>query len=46
MSRGQKTSGMEQIPPVFSRPLWKDAFFWTLIGTACLWAFAIWLFFF
>jgi hypothetical protein len=36
------SSGMEKMPPIFSRPLWRDGFFWILIGTACLWAAFFW----
>ncbi|GIL00800.1 MAG: hypothetical protein BroJett030_06990 [Alphaproteobacteria bacterium] len=44
MRRGRRPSGMEQLPPVFSRPLWKDAFFRLTVAMACLWALAIaWL---
>ena len=45
-SKANKTSGLEQIPHVFSRPLWKDRFFWLMIATAIGWALVIWYLFF
>ncbi|MFZ1816154.1 MAG: hypothetical protein WBO55_13400 [Rhizobiaceae bacterium] len=39
-------SGLENTPPVFGRPLWKDRFFWLMIGTALFWCAVIWYFFF
>ena len=36
--RERRTSGLEQIPHVFSRPVWKDRFFWLMIATAAGWA--------
>lgn len=46
MNARRRSSGLEQIPAVFGRPLWKDAFFWATIATACFWALALgWLFF-
>jgi len=45
-SGARRTSGLEQIPPVFSRPLVKDRFFWLLIGMIVAWAAVLWYFFF
>ena len=45
MTRKHQPSGLEQIPPVFSRPLWKDAFFWLLIAMIAFWAQVLWYFF-
>lgn len=42
----RKSSGLEQLPRIFSRPLWKDAFFWLLVGMLVAWAvFLRWLIF-
>ncbi len=46
MSRQRQASGLKQIPPVFDRPLWRDAFLWLLIVMICLWTVAIVYFFF
>jgi hypothetical protein len=35
--------GLEQLPKVFSRPVWRDRFFWLLVATAMGWAVILWL---
>jgi hypothetical protein len=30
--------GLEQLPKIFSRPVWRDRFFWIFVGTALGWA--------
>ena len=38
------TSGLEQLPPIFSRPVWKDRFFQLVVVMAVAWAlFFLWL---
>lgn len=45
MIERRRSSGLERIPPVFSRPVWRDAFFWLLIAMAGFWTLVIWYFF-
>ena len=42
----RKSSGLEQIPNVYSRPLLKDRFFWLTLAMLAAWAAVIWYFFF
>lgn len=42
----RKSSGLEQLPHVFSRPVLKDRFFWLTVVMLAAWAVAIWLLFF
>lgn len=36
-------SGLEKTPPIFSRPVWKDAFFWIFLFTIAFWSVVFWL---
>jgi hypothetical protein len=38
--------GMEPIAPAFTRPFWRDRFFWLLIGTLTFWLVVLRLLFF
>jgi hypothetical protein len=42
----KKTSGLEQIPPFITRPIWKDRFVWIGIFTAIGWVVFFWWLFF
>lgn len=40
------TSGLEQLPPIFSRPVWKDRFFHLFVAMLVAWGLVLyWLFF-
>ena len=42
----RKSSGLEQLPLLFSRPVWKDRFFQLFVVMALAWALVLyWLFF-
>ena len=45
-SKRPESGGMEVLPPVFERPVLKDAFFWLFLGTLAFWVLAIWYLFF
>jgi len=34
---------MHKLPHVFSRPVWRDRFFWVFLATLAFWAFVLWL---
>jgi len=36
-----KKYGLAQLPPLFTRPLWRDRFIWLIVFTVALWASAI-----
>ncbi len=38
--------GINGVPPVFTRPFWRDAFFWLLLGTLAFWAIVLRFLFF
>ncbi len=42
----RKKSGLEKVPNILSRPLWKDGFIWWGIATAIFWTLVIWWLFF
>lgn len=42
----RRSSGLEQVPPFLTRPIWKDRIFWIGIAQAAFWAAIIWYFFF
>ena len=39
-------SGLDKIPQIVTRPIWKDRFFWFGLATALFWILLIWYFFF
>ena len=40
-----KKYGMAQLPPLFTRPLWCDRFFWLILGTIAFWVLVLGYFF-
>jgi hypothetical protein len=38
--------GMDPIPPAFTRPFWRDRFFWLFAGMIAFWAIVLRLLFF
>lgn len=39
----EKTSGLETVPRILKRPIWRDRLFWIAIATALFWALVIYL---
>jgi len=37
MAEKNNHSGLDKVPAIFSKPLWKDRFFWFFIIQAGLW---------
>ena len=40
-----RPSGLEQLPPLFTRPLWRDRFVWLIVATVLFWALVLGYFF-
>ncbi|MCB1386142.1 MAG: hypothetical protein KDJ80_09410 [Nitratireductor sp.] len=45
MAAKRKTSGLEKVPPILSRPLWKDSLIRWGILAAAFWMVVLWLIF-
>ena len=41
----RKGSGLENVPPILKRPVWKDSFFWVTIATIAFWVLVFWWWF-
>ena len=42
MPQPRKTSGLEKVPPIVTRPLIRDSLFWWGVLAAVFWAAVLW----